>query len=117
MDSQIDRGFFKRLESDLSVLEAQTHTTPYIAYSKIVRVLDGYNIHLDKEDTFVAFDDVDEADYFFQLTYPNSNENENMYLTLSFDKDEDEMFYHVDINIVTEEELNEFIGDDEVEDI
>lgn len=106
--------FYINLESDLDRLAAMSFPSPYIIFSKVKNILANYGMFLADDDVFLRMDDI-EYPYFFQLTYPQQVENGNLYVTMEFSAAE--VGFKVDINIMTEEELDEFIGDDEVEEI
>lgn len=107
-------GDLSSLEDDLAYISDQTHATPYVAYAKVKKALAQYGFHLAAEDQFIDLNDEDAV--FFQLDFAGAEESEPLFLTMEFDDNEDG-FFDVDINIVTEEDLNTFIGDDEVEEL
>jgi hypothetical protein len=108
--------YFIALEAELLALAEQTHTSPYIIYNKVVSILSKYGIRADTQDLTLTFDDFEDTAYFFKLDYPEEIANGVLYLTFEFFRTEDE-FFIVDINIMSEEELDDFIGEDEVEEI
>lgn len=117
------------LEADLNYIEGQTHVSPYVAFMKIKKALAHYSFFLEAEDSFIRLDP--NEDYYFELNPPGDeveeysdyppNEGEEIpneeriFLTVEFY--EKEAFYGVELNIVTEEDLDGFIGEDEIEEI
>lgn len=119
MHNPLNPQFYISLEKDLESLQNETFLSPYMVFAKVVAILRDYGITIDEESgtgQFTMFDDL-EADYFFKLNFPEQIQQEqNTYLTIDFEEGENG-FYTTDINIMSEEELMDYIGEDETEEI
>lgn len=105
------------LETELLHISDQSYVTPYIPLMKVKKALAQYNFSFDDMDAFIKLAPGDS--FFFQLNYPTldpSDPGEPLYLTVEVDFDP-EKGYSLALNVLGEEELDEFIGDDEIEDI
>ena len=104
----------KELEEELHWISGQSYINQYVAFTKIKKALAQFNFFLDQSDQFIDFSDQD-ATYFFKLMTPDFGDENSIYLTIDFEAVDG--YFEVDVNIVDEENLDEYIGDDEVEEI
>lgn len=134
--SSIESGSqLEQLRQEFAYVCGQTHVTVNVAVTKIRKILSQYNIFIVGDLPRFA---EDEGEYFFAIykhdsdvriwdfdkegnfsvpppvPAPHFNDEPATYLYVAFELSPTG-FFHVDIQIITEEELDDLIGDDEVE--
>lgn len=108
-------GTFIRLETELSIFSELDYSSPVVIFSKLKEILGRYGLTVDDEDLYIDHNDT-EADFYFELNYDTEYRGDPVYLTVSYQATPTNTF-KVEAHIMTEEELVDFIGDDEIEEI
>jgi hypothetical protein len=103
----------KDLEAELLYIESQSYITPFSAFMKIKKALAQHNFSIDDTKTYFDLLDTDST-LFYQIQYPGDYDENPIYLTVDFYIDDENGMYKVDIAILTDEEMQELIGDGEV---
>lgn len=115
IESLLDPRSYIKLERELQEFTDSEHIAPLVIFAQLKLILAAHGFQLEDQDLMTDFSDVD-SDYYFELYFPKELSDGKLFLTVSFEVTERKT-YLVDVNILTEEELQEYIGEDEVEEI